>query len=230
MTELNNQQLEIITTNAQAFDVLEQFLSSDLRARFIEFQKRAGDAYAAGQWTIAETREKFVVEKCSQPPTLEETQKIFEEVLTQLQTDKRHTAMQQIQTVQRLLAKTDIESIVGGIQTPMKGKALSQQQRWIIYQNLEWLEPLCDPGVLENKKLEDVFSDFCMRVVKSYNVTPPADQVPTISEAQELFGSIYLALDDKNQQARNMVKRIMNELGFIPSAPAVQSVGQKEKS
>lgn len=228
MTGLNTRQLEIITTNARTFDALEHFLSSDLRERFIEFQKRAGDAYAAGQWAQARTEEIIIVENRSVPPTLEETQEILEEVLQQLQTGKRYAAMERIQTVQRLLAKTVIASIVGGLPVPMKDNALSEQQLWVIYQNLGWLEPLCDAGVLENKKLEDQLSDFCLRIAKSHNVTPLPDDVPKLREAKELFGIIFLELDDDKKQAKNMVKDLMNLLEFVPSAPATMVSEKKE--
>lgn len=88
MTELNTKQLLTLLQSAQKLDALANGLPEGQRNALISFEKRAGDAYAAGNWQLEKTGEQYSVAERSAPPTREEAQQVLGQAYLTLSTQK----------------------------------------------------------------------------------------------------------------------------------------------
>lgn len=113
MVELTDLQLRMILDRSLWLDEIESLLPprcDKLQAEFFEFQQRVGTAYASGPWTVISTGEKLDGPKNPNPPTVEETYRLFEEVGQVLPEGQAKTEFQDF-TAQLLSPSLDIKGL-----------------------------------------------------------------------------------------------------------------------
>lgn len=89
MTELNATQLLRVLQSGPMLDRVAGGTSVALQKQLLDFQKRAGDAYAAGNWQVEANGEQFSVAPRSAAPSREEAQAVLGQAYLELREQKK---------------------------------------------------------------------------------------------------------------------------------------------
>jgi len=84
---LSDAQLRILLENGPLLDAVSAPLSKELQARMLNLQQRAGDMYAAGEWSMADGK-LYEMPQRSVPPTMQEAQATLGEAYLALEDKK----------------------------------------------------------------------------------------------------------------------------------------------
>src|SRR4051812_24683469 len=85
---LSDAQLRTLVEKSPAIDAAVAPLPQALQAKLLILQQRAGDAYAAGEWTVEGKDEKHIVPMRSRPPTAQEAQEALGQAYLALEDKK----------------------------------------------------------------------------------------------------------------------------------------------